>query len=84
MKQKQIRVISEYLPPTPPPHTHTHIHIPLNSWAKPKDVSTNPQNFIQFTHYLFINSTDMSLSKLQKILKDREAWHAAVHGVSQT
>ena len=24
---------------------------------------------------------DMSLGKLQKILKDREAWHAAVHGV---
>jgi len=29
---------------------------------------------------------DMSLSKLQEIVKDREAWHAAVHGVvkSQT
>ena len=27
-----------------------------------------------------INSTDMSLSKLQEIVKNREAWHAAVHG----
>ena len=26
------------------------------------------------------NSTDMSLSKLQEIVKNREAWHAAVHG----
>ena len=32
------------------------------------------------------DSMDMSLNKLQKIVKDREAWHAAVHGVikSQT
>ena len=26
------------------------------------------------------HSMDMSLSKLQKVLKDREGWHAAVHG----
>ena len=30
------------------------------------------------------NSVDMSSSKLQEILKDREAWHAAVHGATKS
>ena len=30
------------------------------------------------------DSVDMSLSKLQKMVKDREAWHAAVHGVAKS
>ena len=29
-------------------------------------------------------SMDMSLSKLQEIVKDREAWHAAAHGVTKS
>ena len=30
------------------------------------------------------DSTDMSLSKFQELVKDRETWHAAVHGVTKS
>ena len=30
------------------------------------------------------DSMDMSLSELQEMVRDREAWHAAVHGVTKS
>ena len=30
------------------------------------------------------NSIEMSLSELQEMVKDRETWHAAVHGVTKS
>ena len=30
------------------------------------------------------DSMDMSLSKLQEMVKDREAWHAAVYGITKS
>ena len=31
-----------------------------------------------------IDSVDISLSKLWEIVKDREAWHAVVHGITKS
>ena len=31
-----------------------------------------------------IDTVDMSVSKLQEIVEDREAWHDVVHGVTKT
>ena len=41
---------------------------------------TKAQQWIKLNH----DSKDMNLSKLWEIVKDREAWHSAVHGVTKS
>ena len=31
-----------------------------------------------------LGSVDMNIGKLQEVVKNREAWHAAVHGVTES
>ena len=49
---------------------------------------TKVDSFLAIYFYYFItfvfDSMDMSLGKLREIVKDREAWHTAVHGISKS
>ena len=53
-----------------------------DSLGKTEDKMKGGQQRVRWFNSI-INSVDMNLSKFWEIVKDREAWHAAVHGVAK-
>ena len=70
------------------PSKHLILCCPRSSYPQPSPASGSFFSNESSLHIRWgdgiIDSMDMSLSKLQEIVKDRGAWHAAVHGVTKS